>query len=53
MNRDASLLFDYPGVANYFRDIFEHDWQNLAQKDIGSSFKSARPTNEATADGDE
>ena len=53
LNRDASLLFDHPGVATYFRDIFEHDWQNLAQKDIGSSFKSARPTNEATADGAE
>jgi V8-like Glu-specific endopeptidase len=34
-NRDASLLFDDQELANYFAEIFEHDWQNLAKQDIG------------------
>lgn len=36
VNRDASLLFDDEPLANYFADIFDHDWSNLAQQDIGS-----------------
>lgn len=50
LNRDASLLFEHEGIADYFREIFEHDWENLAQKDIGGSFKAAWATNEATAE---
>ena len=30
-NRDASLLFDDPGLAAYFVDLFEHDWNNVAE----------------------
>ncbi|TBY21705.1 hypothetical protein E0H93_32145 [Rhizobium leguminosarum bv. viciae] len=30
-NRDASLLFDDVQLATYFGEIFEHDWENLAQ----------------------
>jgi len=36
VNRDASLLFDDAPLANYFADIFDHDWNNLASKSIGS-----------------
>lgn len=36
VNRDASLLFDDEPLANYFAEIFEHDWNNLAKQDIGS-----------------
>ena len=36
VNRDASLLFDDPPLANYFRDIFDHDWNNRARQNIGS-----------------
>jgi len=46
INRDASLLFEHEGIANYFKDIFEHDWGNLAQKDIGDSVQPAWSTNE-------
>jgi V8-like Glu-specific endopeptidase len=35
LNRDASLLFDDAPLAAYFREIFEHDWTNLAVQDIG------------------
>lgn len=35
INRDASLLFDDEGLAAYFREVFEHDWLSLADKDIG------------------
>lgn len=48
INRDASLLFEHVGIASYFREIFEHDWNNLAQKDVGDSFRPARATNEST-----
>lgn len=36
VNRDASLLFDDAPLANYFVEIFEHDWNNRARKNIGS-----------------
>lgn len=51
LNRDASLLFEHEGIAKYFKDIFEHDWDNLAQKDIGGSFQPAWSTNEVTLEG--
>jgi hypothetical protein len=28
INRDASLLFEDPPLAEYFRRVFEHDWGN-------------------------
>jgi phosphatidylserine/phosphatidylglycerophosphate/cardiolipin synthase-like enzyme len=34
LNRDASLLFDDPKLAEYFAEIFEHDWENLASDSI-------------------
>jgi hypothetical protein len=42
VNRDASLLFDDEILARYFADIFDHDWNNLAKKDIGSESTSVR-----------
>jgi len=39
------LLFEHEDIANYFKDIFEHDWGNLAKKDIGGSFQPAWSTN--------
>jgi hypothetical protein len=30
-NRDASLLFDDAPLAKYFGDLFEHDWNNVAE----------------------
>lgn len=48
VNRDASLLFEHDGIAAYFREVFEHDWDNLALKDIGNSFRPARATTEST-----
>jgi V8-like Glu-specific endopeptidase len=35
VNRDASLLFDDEELARYFTKIFDHDWDNLADQDIG------------------
>ncbi len=35
VNRDASLLFDDEELAAYFAEIFDHDWDNLADQDIG------------------
>ena len=35
INRDASLLFDDPPLAEYFAQIFEHDWDNQADQDVG------------------
>jgi len=34
LNRDASLLFEDPKLAEYFAQIFEHDWENLASDSI-------------------
>lgn len=39
-------------ASPYFKDIFEHDWDNLAQRDMGGSFQSAWSTNEAALEGD-
>ena len=36
VNRDASLLFDDEELAEYFAKIFDHDWNNLATKNIRS-----------------
>lgn len=36
VNRDASLLFNDAPLANYFREIFNHDWNILAKSTIGS-----------------
>jgi phosphatidylserine/phosphatidylglycerophosphate/cardiolipin synthase-like enzyme len=36
VNRDASLLFDDEKLAEYFAEIFDHDWNNLARRDIRS-----------------
>ena len=38
VNRDASLLFEDAPLAEYFAEIFEHDWNNLAQPRIGSEW---------------
>lgn len=46
INRDASLLFEHEGIARYFREIFEHDWENLALKNIGDSLVPAWSTDE-------
>jgi V8-like Glu-specific endopeptidase len=35
-NRDASLLFQDPGLARYFAEIFEHDWNKIATRSIGN-----------------
>jgi hypothetical protein len=31
LNRDASLIFWDEGIAKYFEEIFEHDWEHLAK----------------------
>ena len=53
LNRDASLLFDDASLANYFGDIFEHDWKNLAAQNIGSESLAIAPVaaSEATPPG--
>ena len=38
VNRDASLLFKDPPLASYFAEIFDHDWENLANKKLGSEW---------------
>jgi phosphatidylserine/phosphatidylglycerophosphate/cardiolipin synthase-like enzyme len=38
VNRDASLLFEDAPLAEYFAEIFAHDWHNLAQPRIGSEW---------------
>ncbi len=40
VNRDASLLFDDEPLAKYFRQIFCHDWDNLAHYSIGKEKSS-------------
>jgi len=49
LNRDASLLFAHEGIADYLRRAFLHDWDNLAQKKIGNSFRPASLTRESNA----
>lgn len=34
LNRDASILFDDVEITEYFRNIFLHDWKNLARQNI-------------------
>jgi phosphatidylserine/phosphatidylglycerophosphate/cardiolipin synthase-like enzyme len=48
VNRDASLLFDDEELAEYFAGIFEHDWENLADQNIGPD---PGPVESAPADG--
>ncbi len=36
VNRDASLMFEDAPLAEYFREIFEHDWDYQATQNIGS-----------------
>jgi phosphatidylserine/phosphatidylglycerophosphate/cardiolipin synthase-like enzyme/V8-like Glu-specific endopeptidase len=31
LNRDASLLFDDAEIAQYFADVFEHDWDRASE----------------------
>jgi phosphatidylserine/phosphatidylglycerophosphate/cardiolipin synthase-like enzyme len=31
-NRDAGVIIDNAQVAKYFEQIFEHDWQHLAEQ---------------------
>lgn len=38
VNRDASLLFEDEPLAQYFTQVFEHDWTNLARQNIGQEF---------------
>lgn len=42
INRDASLLFEDEPLANYFAQVFDHDWKNLAIGKIGSEMQGAR-----------
>jgi phosphatidylserine/phosphatidylglycerophosphate/cardiolipin synthase-like enzyme len=44
-NREAGLLFDHKGVAQYFTDIFEVDWQ-VGQRKLPTSVKSGEITTE-------
>ena len=41
-NRDASLLIRDHEVANYFRKIFEFDWQVLATQDVDEAIGGIR-----------
>jgi V8-like Glu-specific endopeptidase len=43
LNRDASLIFEDVPLAKYFGDIFDHDWKNLAQQNIGSEMLPIEP----------
>jgi len=35
-NRDASLIIYHEGAAQYFEQIFNYDWDNLAQQHLKS-----------------
>lgn len=48
INRDASLLFEHEGIAKYFQAVFEHDWENLAQRQVGNSVQRVRLTEAAS-----
>jgi|WetSurMetagenome_2_1015567.scaffolds.fasta_scaffold02787_3 V8-like Glu-specific endopeptidase len=43
-NRDASLLFYDEKLTKYYREIFIHDWENLAKQDIGNESVSTEIT---------
>jgi V8-like Glu-specific endopeptidase len=53
VNRDASLLFEDAPLAEYFGEIFDHDWDHLAKQDIGPESMMIEPAgpNEATPPG--
>ncbi|HEV2842068.1 MAG TPA: phospholipase D-like domain-containing protein [Chthoniobacterales bacterium] len=53
VNRDASLIFFDKPLAKYFAKIFEHDWENLAQKSIGRQRQAVEfvGPDQATPDG--
>jgi len=38
VNRDASLLFHDTKLAEYFADIFNHDWAFMTEQEIGSEW---------------
>lgn len=40
INRDASLIFEDKPLARYFAEVFEHDWEFLADQDIGREIQS-------------
>ncbi len=42
VNRDASLYFEDAPLAKYFREIFLHDWTNVANYNIGPEKISMR-----------
>ena len=52
-NRDASLLFEDKEIAEYFANIYDHDWKVLAKPTISSEARGARVAgaNEATPAG--
>jgi len=43
LNRDASLLFDDKGLADYFTKIFEHDWSEVAFPLTSRNFDAPAP----------
>ena len=49
VNRDASFLFDDAPLAQYFGGIFDHDWDYLADKKIGSEWAPVRMANATDA----
>jgi phosphatidylserine/phosphatidylglycerophosphate/cardiolipin synthase-like enzyme len=53
LNRDASLLFEDTALAQYFAQIFDHDWNVLASPKISGGKTTARVAgaNEATPPG--
>ena len=42
VNRDASFLFEDAPLAHYFGGIFDHDWDYLADRKIGSEWSPVR-----------
>ncbi|HEX3749001.1 MAG TPA: phospholipase D-like domain-containing protein [Streptosporangiaceae bacterium] len=35
-HRDAGVIIDHPGAAQYFQQIFQHDWDHLARQQARS-----------------
>lgn len=50
-NRDASLLFDDPKLAKYFLELFNHDWDFVATRNIGNEYARAKLADEAAVIG--
>lgn len=45
LNRDASILFEDDEISQYYREIFLHDWKNLARQNIRTrTISDAKPT---------